>query len=318
MRLFQNISRSVVTKSCGARLGNICADAKHLVRVLLAGLVLTLFWCGAGIFFVLLLGLRVVVPRQYRLALLQRSIGRALRLLFYFLRFFRIIDGQLVFEGGVAPQGGAVLAANHPTLLDAFLVLAHIPHAACVVKSRLRRYPILRLLIDELGYVAHADSISIIDDCVKVVRQPGRPILFFPEGSRSPPGALGPLSRGAATVALRAGVPLIPLQLTCAPLFLAKGQRWHEIPRGCVDLKVRVCYPISAVTSVEACEKLVNLAPADGSAPLPGYGSPGSPGSTEVGRSSAGGGSSERELNERSLAQQATALLEEKFHEVIA
>jgi 1-acyl-sn-glycerol-3-phosphate acyltransferase len=232
----------------------------------LMGLMYALFWGGTIVVFLVMLCLRLLLPRSRRRELLQGILGAGLRLFFRITRWCGLVRARIEFERP-APEmpdvtallsqrrpltNGLVLAGNHPSLLDALLILSRFPHTACIFKSDLRRSALLRFFVHELGFVAHADSISVISDCVRIVKDEGRPLLFFPEGSRSPPGGLHPLSRGAATVALRAGVPLVPVQFSCSPVILSKEQRWFEIPGGCVDLAACVCYPLKAGTPVES------------------------------------------------------------------
>src|SRR5206468_9823117 len=45
------------------------------------------------------------------------------------------------------------------------------------------------------------------------VLKAGTPLFVFPEGSRTPNGHLQPAASGAAFMAIRAGVPLVPMAL---------------------------------------------------------------------------------------------------------
>jgi 1-acyl-sn-glycerol-3-phosphate acyltransferase len=42
----------------------------------------------------------------------------------------------------------------------------------------------------------------------------GRPVLFFAEGTRSADGRLQPFKRGAFVIALKAGVPIVPVSVS--------------------------------------------------------------------------------------------------------
>jgi len=52
----------------------------------------------------------------------------------------------------------------------------------------------------------------------------GQPVVIFPEGRCSPSGELEPLSPGVSMVALRAGVPIIPVGLAGTNKVLPYGQ----------------------------------------------------------------------------------------------
>ena len=68
--------------------------------------------------------------------------------------------------------------------------------------------------------------------------------MLFPEGTRSPRDGMHPFRRGAAHVALRAGVPLEPVAISCAPSMLCKGQPWWDVPERPSRFTIHVLDPI--------------------------------------------------------------------------
>jgi len=67
----------------------------------------------------------------------------------------------------------------------------------------------------------------------------------FPEGGRSPTGALQPAKRGVGLLAMKAGVPIVPVGLVGTDQALPRGARWIR----CAPVTVRIGPPI-AVTPV--------------------------------------------------------------------
>ena len=59
----------------------------------------------------------------------------------------------------------------------------------------------------------------------------GFPVLIFPEGTRSPPGGVGKMTRGAFEIARRSGVPIIPLLIRANPPTLHRGMKWYSLPK---------------------------------------------------------------------------------------
>ena len=141
-------------------------------------------------------------------------------------------------------EGPAVIAANHPTLIDVVLLIACLPQADCVVKAAAWRNPFLRWVVAGAGYIRNDEGSTLVDACVGRVRQ-GRCLVLFPEGTRSPARQLGRLRRGAAHVALRAGAPLIPITITCEPPTLMKHQPWYRVPDRTVQFTIAVGEPLS-------------------------------------------------------------------------
>ena len=73
----------------------------------------------------------------------------------------------------------------------------------------------------------------------------GVDLVVFPQGTRVPAGApRRPLRRGAAQIALHAGVPVLPVRIACAPPVLAKGQPWYDLADRTIVWTLRVGNPI--------------------------------------------------------------------------
>lgn len=124
---------------------------------------------------------------------------------------------------------GQLILANHPSLIDVVFLIAFIRHADCVVKSSLKRNPFTRGPINLAGYIANDDPEKVIEATVSSLAR-GNSLIIFPEGTRSTPGEKLKLQRGAANVALRAGVPITPVIITCEPVTLTKGMPWYRVP----------------------------------------------------------------------------------------
>jgi 1-acyl-sn-glycerol-3-phosphate acyltransferase len=174
----------------------------------------------------------------------QRSIHRACQ------RYLRMAEalGLLRWTGrnlaALAGPGPHLVVANHPTLLDMVLLCALLPQVDCIVNAARASNPFLRGAIRMAGYVTNSDGPRAVEECVRRLRA-GRNILLFPEGTRSPAGGLGRFRRGAAHIALRSGVPLIPVLIRCDPPTLGKGQSWYDVPEGRFELTVLGLDPIA-------------------------------------------------------------------------
>jgi 1-acyl-sn-glycerol-3-phosphate acyltransferase len=177
----------------------------------------------------------------------QRWIARGYRL---FMGYMQLAGLALVrFEGDAARLSGPgplLVVANHPTLVDTPLLGQRMPQADCIANPDWADNPLLSGAIAAANYVRNDAGAEAIEEGVRRLRQ-GRRLLIFPEGTRTPLGVpLGPLRRGAAHIALRAGVDLTPVAITCRPRTLMKGQRWHEVPDRAFELTVRVLPPLAA------------------------------------------------------------------------
>lgn len=134
----------------------------------------------------------------------------------------------------------AVVVANHPSLLDATLILSRLPDAICIFKPALLRNPFLAPAAIMAGYPAGGGGIDLIHAAARDVAA-GRTLLVFPEGTRTAVGsALGPLKPGFALIARRAGVPIQVLIVRTDGEVLARGRQIWRVPRLPVRFEITV------------------------------------------------------------------------------
>ncbi len=139
---------------------------------------------------------------------------------------------------------GALVLANHPTLIDVVALLPLMPSASCVVKHALWKNPFLGGVVRAAVYISNCDSDRLIDDCASDLKH-GKPLIIFPEGTRTEPGEPLYFQRGAAYIALRSGVPVVPVLIDCTPSTLTKCQKWYQIPSRSFHLRIRVLEPVT-------------------------------------------------------------------------
>jgi len=137
---------------------------------------------------------------------------------------------------------GRLVLATHPTYLDVVVLLSLMPHADCVVKSALWRNPFTRLFVHRAEYISNAEPEELIQNCVRAV-QTGEALVLFPEGTRSVPGEAIKFRRGAAQVAVRGDLEILPVVLHCSPPTLLKHAMFYEVPDRPWRLRVKVCAP---------------------------------------------------------------------------
>ena len=113
------------------------------------------------------------------------------------------------------PASGAIVAGNHQSMWETIVLLALLPRPAMVLKRELLRIPIY-------GWWAHRTGVPIdrhggAKSLRKLQRETerhiarGDQIVVFPEGTRGPPGDLGPLQPGVAGMYLAAARPVTPV-----------------------------------------------------------------------------------------------------------
>lgn len=152
---------------------------------------------------------------------------------------------QFATEGTewISAAPGRLLVANHPCFLDAIVLLAQLPDANCVVKGKLRHHPLFAPYLHVGRYVvSSAAADEVIAECGAAAAR-GEAILIFPEGTRSRPGTMLRFRRGAAQIALRTGMEILPVTVFCDPLVLTHGTPWFRMPASKVRHEVRFHHP---------------------------------------------------------------------------
>src|SRR5450759_557542 len=125
---------------------------------------------------------------------------------------------QVEVEGleKIVPCRGYVIASNHLSLMDTPLVLAHIPlQFRFLAKKGLFRIPFIGGHLRRAGHVAipredPRGSLKAMSEAARIIKERGVSVLVFPEGGRSV-GPMREFREGAAYIAIKAGVPVIPV-----------------------------------------------------------------------------------------------------------
>ncbi len=129
----------------------------------------------------------------------------------------RVAGIGLRVEGKLAP-GACVLVSNHASYMDIPALLAGLPEQfRFMAKKSLLKVPFIGYHLKRAGHVAveRGDpraAARSMSEAARIVRERGVPVLVFPEGGRNPVG-LREFKEGAAYLAIKAGVPMVPIAL---------------------------------------------------------------------------------------------------------
>jgi 1-acyl-sn-glycerol-3-phosphate acyltransferase len=129
-----------------------------------------------------------------------------------------------------AEPGGMVIAGNHPSLLDALMIVARLPRGTCLMKGALVRNPFLGAGAGLAGYVPNDSPRAMVRQAMDRLREGGQ-LVVFPEGTRSPaPGQIHPFSRSIALIAQKARVPIQTVVIETDSPYLGKGWPLWKLP----------------------------------------------------------------------------------------
>jgi 1-acyl-sn-glycerol-3-phosphate acyltransferase len=132
-----------------------------------------------------------------------------------------------------------ILAPNHPSLIDALLILARHPNLVCVMKSELMRNVFLGSGSRLARYVRNDSSRQMVKESVAHLRA-GGVLLLFPEGTRTTQAPINPLVGSVGLIAKYANVPVQTLVIETDSPFLSKGWPLFKRPDLPVTYRVRL------------------------------------------------------------------------------
>ena len=124
---------------------------------------------------------------------------------------------------GRVPPGAVVVAANHESVLDPpLLALTATQPLHFLAKVELWRYRPGAWLMDALGGIPITRGRRDRDALARALEllETGEAVALFPQGTIRG----GPWSRGAARLALSAGVPLVPVRIVGAARAASRGR----------------------------------------------------------------------------------------------
>ena len=116
------------------------------------------------------------------------------------------------------PAGPAIFMSNHQSNFDILTLLAIMPcQIYWVAKKELFEIPIFGASMRRGGYIPLDRSdgrraLKSMDNAAAIIRS-GKSVVMFPEGTRSKDLQLLPFKRGGFMLALRAGVPVVPVTI---------------------------------------------------------------------------------------------------------
>ena len=126
------------------------------------------------------------------------------------------------------PNATYVFVSNHASYMDIPAILTLVPHQfRFFAKKGLFSIPFLGWHLRRAGHLevnrsSPRASLKSMSEGARVIRDKNVSVLLFPEGGRSPKG-LREFKEGAAYIAIKAGVPVVPLALAGMRALLPMG-----------------------------------------------------------------------------------------------
>jgi 1-acyl-sn-glycerol-3-phosphate acyltransferase len=117
---------------------------------------------------------------------------------------------------------GTIIAPNHPSLLDAVIILSLVPHTVCIMRTGLINSPFLGGAARLAGFVTNDNGPALIRQGVEKIAA-GENLLIFPEGTRTLTEPVNKFKNGFALIAAKSGAPIQTVYIERESPYLSKG-----------------------------------------------------------------------------------------------
>jgi len=136
-------------------------------------------------------------------------------------------------------DAGLIIAANHPTALDALLIIAKVPRGVCIMRASLMRNPFLGAGARLARYIRNDPPWGMARGAVQALRHGGQ-LVLFPEGTRTVNPPVNSFLPGMTLMAHIANVPIQTVIIDTDSPYLSKGWPVWRPPPFPMDFRVRL------------------------------------------------------------------------------
>jgi 1-acyl-sn-glycerol-3-phosphate acyltransferase len=188
---------------------------------------------------VLALPLYLVIPRGRGTGIGRLGIERGFRLFTSWLSLVGVYRFDLKAIDALRGGPALVLAPNHPSVIDAILMVTRHPNVICIMKSGLMNNVLLGAGARLAGYIRNQPPRRMVRESVEGLQR-GGVLLVFPEGTRT---TQVPVNRFVGSVGLIAKLAKVPVQTLIVETdsaYLSKGWPFLRIPALPIAYRVRL------------------------------------------------------------------------------
>lgn len=171
----------------------------------------------------------IVLPKAVARRFGRQGIMYGFRLYLWWLELLGVARFDLAALDALRDAPPLIIAPNHPTLLDALMVLSRLPQTVCVTKASVIDSFWMGAGARLAGYIRNDWFLGTSALSIEALSE-GQHVLIFPEGTRTERLPINPVRGSVGVVAGRAGVPVQTVIIETNSAFLGKGWRWLRRP----------------------------------------------------------------------------------------
>ena len=183
-------------------------------------------------------------------------------MLYIIIKNFSLIIFKLIFRlkiigsKNIPKTGSFVIVANHSSLLDGFVLISSVkPKVTFMSAAHLFKIPFVGNILRGVGAIpvqGKGSDIKLIKEAMKVL-QAGGVLGIFPEGRIVNEKDGFSAKAGAAYLAIKADVPIIPMAIKGADKALPAGAKFPKLNK----IEVKIGKPIFSSKEIKLNKKIL-------------------------------------------------------------
>ncbi len=179
------------------------------------------------------------LPRQRGLVIGRAAISSVYRGFWTCAQWLGVMRIDYTVLDVLSHDAGLIIAANHPSMLDALLIVARVPRGICIMRASLMRNPFLGPGARLARYIRNDSPRRMIRGCVANLKEGGQ-LVLFPEGTRTIRAPINRFRPGITLIAHMAQVPIQTVIIEAETPYLGKGWPIWRTPEFPMVIRARL------------------------------------------------------------------------------
>ena len=144
-----------------------------------------------------------------------------------------------------------IIAPNHPSLIDALLVISRLPNVVCIMKAELRNNVFMKGGARFAQYISNESMREMIRSATEALAR-GDHVLLFPEGTRTVRPPVNAFTALVGLIARNAHAPVQTVFIESSSGFLGKGWPLFRRPAMPITYRLRLGRQLQPPADVRA------------------------------------------------------------------
>ena len=180
-----------------------------------------------------------LLPRQRGLVIGRAGISHGYGLFWTVANASGLLKMDATALDPLRDEEGLIVVANHPSMLDALMLVARLPRSVCVMKASLMHNPFLGPGARLARYIQNDSARGMVRNAVNDLKEGGQ-LVLFPEGTRTVRPPVNDFRPGFTLIAKLANAPIQTVFIDTDSPYLGKGWPLWRLPPLPIEFSVRL------------------------------------------------------------------------------